>query len=141
MVSSQDCSLTRLNRGFFVLYPVRFGQSEHYFITRCLNKLSFTDLSISRLDLPLRAARPWNFFSNFLLRLGRIKRSLVTYMRKYGPKAPNFVYDFWAQFIASQETIFSLKIVTKITCHFPICTTWECLLLLSLSMKRTKNNL
>ena len=57
------------------------------------------------------------FFSNFLLRLGRIKRSLVTYMGKYGPIAPNFGYDFWAQFIASQDTISSLKIVTKIRCR------------------------
>ena len=33
--------------------------------TGCLKKLSFTDLSISRLDWPLRAARPWKL--TFLL--------------------------------------------------------------------------
>ena len=33
--------------------------------TGCLKKLSFTDLSISRLDWPLRATRPWK--STFLL--------------------------------------------------------------------------
>ena len=53
--------------------------------TGCLKKMSFTDLSINRSI----------FFSNFLLRLGRIKRSLVTYMGKYGPTAPNFGYDIW----------------------------------------------
>ena len=37
-------------------------------------------------------------------------------MGKYGPRAQNFGYDFWVQFRASQETIFSLKILTKIRC-------------------------
>ena len=56
-------------------------------------------------------------FINILLRLDRIKRSLVTNMEKYGPLAPDFGYIFWAQFIASQETIFSLKILAKIRCR------------------------
>ena len=67
-------------------------------------------------------------FSNILLKLDRIKRSLVTNMGKYGPLAPDFGFIFWAQFIASQETIFSLKILAKLDAmgpNFPICMTWE----------------
>ena len=62
-------------------------------------------------------------------------------MGKYGPLAPDFGYIFWAQFIASQETIFSLKILAKLDAmgpNFPICMTWEILLSLRPGKKRTK---
>ena len=62
-------------------------------------------------------------------------------MGKYGPLAPDFGFIFWAQFIASQETIFSLKILAKLDAvgpNFPICMTWEILLPLRPGKKRTK---
>ena len=81
------------------------SQNDHSHIhTRCRIKLSFTDQSISKLDLTLRGTRPWKSIF-FLLRLGRIKRSLVTSTGKYGHTAPNFSHDFWAKFISSQEAI------------------------------------
>ena len=61
-------------------------------------------------------------------------------MGKYGPLAPDFGFIFWAQFIASQETIFSLKILAKLDAvgpNFPICMTWEILLPLRPGKKET----
>ena len=37
------------------------------------------------------------FFDHFIQRLGGINRSQVSSMRKFGPTASNFCYDFWAE--------------------------------------------
>ena len=68
---------------------------------------------------------PENFFLvvSYLDQVGSSKPN----KGKFGPTAPNFGQDIWAQFRASQETIFSSKIITKIGCcgaKFSLNMTW-----------------
>ena len=58
-----------------------------------------------------------NIFWPFLTKSKRDQALLkVMGVGKYGPIAPNLDYGFWAQFTASQKTIFRPKITSKNEC-------------------------